>query len=49
MRLKDRQTSLQTGPQHQKIVTGYYIADPYGYAKFGADPSMGVSGQMGEI
>jgi len=34
---------------HQKIGTGDYVGGPYGCAKFGANPSMGASGQMGEI
>ena len=32
-----------------KIGTGNCINGPYGCAKFGANPSMGASGQMGEI
>jgi len=34
---------------HQKIGTGDYVGGPYGCAKFGANPSMGASGQIGEI
>jgi len=34
---------------HQKIGTGDYVGGPYGCAKFGANPSMRASGQMGEI
>jgi len=34
---------------HQKIGTGDYVGGHYGCAKFGANPSMGASGQMGEI
>ena len=34
---------------HQKIVASDYVGDPYGCAKFGANPSTGASGQMGEI
>jgi len=34
---------------HQKFGTGDYVGGHYGCAKFGANPSMGVSGQMGEI
>jgi len=34
---------------HQKIGTGDYAGGPYGCTKFGANPSMGASGQMGEI
>jgi len=34
---------------NQKIDTGDYIGGPYSCAKFGANPSMGASGQMGEI
>jgi len=34
---------------HQKIGTGDYVGGPYGCANFGANPSMGASGQMGEI
>ena len=26
-----------------------YVSGPYGFAKFGVNPSMGASGQMGEI
>jgi len=33
----------------QKIGTGDYGGGPYGCTKFGANPSMGASGQMGEI
>jgi len=32
-----------------KFGTGDYVGGPYGCAKFGANPSMGASGQMGEI
>jgi len=34
---------------YQKICHGDYIGHPYGSAKFGANPSTGASGQMGEI
>jgi len=35
---------------HKKLVTGDYVDDPYGCAKFGANPSTGgVSWAMGEI
>jgi len=34
---------------HQKYVASDYVGDPYGYAKFGANPSTGASGRMGEI
>ena len=34
---------------HQKIGTGDYVGGPYGCAKFGANPVMGASGQMGKI
>jgi len=35
---------------HQKkFATGDYVGGPYGCAKFGANTSMGASGQMGEI
>ena len=34
---------------HQKIDAGDYVGGPYGYAKFGANPPIGASGQMGEI
>jgi len=33
----------------QKFVTGDYDGDPYSCGKFGAHPSMGDSGRMGEI
>ena len=33
----------------EKFGTGDYVGGPYGCAKFGANPSMGASGQMGEI
>jgi len=34
---------------NQKFGTGDYVGGPYGGAKFGANPSMGAIGQMGEI
>jgi len=34
---------------HQKIDACDYVGGPYGYAKFGANPPMGASEQMGEI
>jgi len=40
-------TSLNQSPK--KIVTADYVGDPYSYAKFGAHPSMGAYGRMGEI
>jgi len=33
----------------QKIVKGDYVHDFYSYAKFGGNPSMGGSRQIGEI
>jgi len=36
-------------PITKKFGTGDYVGGPYGCAKFGANPSMGDSGQMGEI
>jgi len=36
-------------PITKKIGTVDYVGGPYGCAKFGANPSMGASGQMGEI
>ena len=36
-------------PITQKFVGSDYVGDPYGCAKFGANPSTGASGQMGEI
>jgi len=36
-------------PITKKFGTGDYVGGPYGCAKFGANPSMGASGQMGEI
>ena len=33
----------------QKLVTGDYVGDPCIGAKFGAHPSTGASGRMGEI
>ena len=33
----------------KKFVASAYVGDPYGCAKFGANPSTGASGQMGEI
>jgi len=33
----------------KKFGTGDYVGGPYGCAKFGANPLMGASGQMGEI
>jgi len=36
-------------PITKKFGTGVYVGGPYGCAKFGANPSMGASGQMGEI
>jgi len=32
-----------------KFGTGDDVGGPYGYAKFGANPSTGASGQMAEI
>jgi len=40
-------TPLNQSPK--KIGTGDYVGGPYGCAKFGANPHMGGSGQMGEI
>ena len=34
---------------HQKFVTANYFGVPYVCAKFGAHPSTGASGRMGEI
>jgi len=34
---------------HQKIGAGDYVGDPKGCAIFGANPSLGASGQMGKI
>jgi len=34
---------------HPKFGTADYVGGLYGCAKFGANPSMGASGQMGEI
>jgi len=34
---------------HQKFGTGDYVRGPYGCGKLAANPSMGASGQMGEI
>jgi len=36
-------------PITQKFGTGDYVGGPYGCAKFGANPSMAASEQMGEI
>ena len=36
-------------PITKKFGTGDYVGGPYGCAKFGANPLMGASGQMGEI
>jgi len=36
-------------PITEKFDTGDYVGGPYGCAKFGANPSMGASGQMGKI
>jgi len=36
-------------PITKKFVTGEYVGDPYGCAKFGAYASTGASGHMGEI
>ena len=36
-------------PITKKFGTGDYVGGPYGYAKFGANPLMGASGQIGEI
>ena len=36
-------------PITKKFVASDYVGDPYGCAKFGANPSTGSSGQMGEI
>jgi len=33
---------------HQKFGTSDYVGGSYGCAKFGANPSTGASGQMGE-
>jgi len=40
-------TPLDRSPK--KFGTGDYVGGPYGCAKFGANTSMGASGQMGEI
>jgi len=37
------------GPITKKFGTGDYVSDPYGCVKFGANPSIGASGQMGYI
>jgi len=37
------------GPHPKKTVASDYVGDPYGCVKFGANPSTGGSGQMGEI
>jgi len=47
IRLPTESTLLDRSPK--KIGTGDYVGGPYGCAKFGANPSMGASGQMGEI
>jgi len=40
---------IDTPQPIKTFVTGDYVRDPYSCAKFGAHPSMGASGRMGEI
>ena len=40
---------IDTLNRSPKFVTGDHVGDHYSCAKFGAHPSTGASGQMGEI
>jgi len=42
-------TFTESTPITKKIGTDDYLGVPYGGAKFGANPSKGAFGQMGEI